>query len=246
MYPTMPTKEIAEYFNTTEMNILKQAENFGIKKIRKQHPNRTSTHKYCSGCKQWKPHSEFWKNKYGNPASECKLCNNKRKMNYVRRNPDKLKEWRDNYYWNNRERLIRYQVERARRNPEKANQRRRRWIERHPERYRAISEYRAHIRRMAAKDTDLGWRDTMALKRMFVEYGRCPICGKPVDGVKRKWWVEHDVPISRGGKHERKNVIYDCSECNKRKGVRTLKEFCGMTVGEILEKVQKKVKEKVA
>jgi len=242
MYPTIPTREVAEYFKTTEMNIIKQAENFGIKKIRKQHPNRTSTHKYCSGCKQWKPHSEFWKNKYGNPASECKLCNNKRKMNYVRRNPDKELIWRKRYYQKHRDEIIKKVTDFYKKRPELRKLYNKRWMKRNPDKYKAVRARREKRK----KDGNISSDDILRLLIMFKKYGCCPICDKVVDGKRRAWWLEHDIPLSRGGKHELSNVIYDCNICNMKKGTKTLKEFCGMTVDGILEKVQKEVKEKVA
>lgn len=50
--------------------------------------------KYCNGCKQWKPISEFHKTENGNYSeyrAHCKDCRNKRRNEYRRNNPERFK-----------------------------------------------------------------------------------------------------------------------------------------------------------
>ena len=48
----------------------------------------------------------------------------------------------------------------------------------------------------------------------------CYYCGE-----NKKLEIEHKTPISRGGKHERDNIVPSCKICNRRKGTMTEKEF---------------------
>lgn len=60
------------------------------------------------------------------------------------------------------------------------------------------------------------WRDAMVYFR-----GECIYCGKK-DGSGKKGRLERDhlIPISKGGKTERKNVGPACSKCNRGRGNR--------------------------
>ncbi|MGE0529080.1 MAG: HNH endonuclease, partial [Bdellovibrionales bacterium] len=39
---------------------------------------------------------------------------------------------------------------------------------------------------------------------------------------EKKLTVDHVIPLSKGGRHEWTNVVTACSECNNRKGDKTL------------------------
>ena len=71
------------------------------------------------------------------------------------------------------------------------------------------------VRAMEMPDYTLNdWKDAM------VHFGgECPICGvKEGRGKKSKFDRDHIVPISKGGKTVRGNVMPCCSKCNRGRG----------------------------
>jgi 5-methylcytosine-specific restriction endonuclease McrA len=70
----------------------------------------------------------------------------------------------------------------------------------------------AAIRKEKAKARQLrktGWW------RKRIAAGRCYYCGKSVPPDKLT--MDHVVPLSRGGKSARNNLVAACKECNNRK-----------------------------
>ncbi len=53
--------------------------------------------------------------------------------------------------------------------------------------------------------------------------GVCYHCGGRFP--KEQLTMDHLIPISRGGKTNKKNVVVSCKDCNTRKGYRTLGEI---------------------
>lgn len=67
---------------------------------------------------------------------------------------------------------------------------------------------------------------TLSRKNIIKRDGRqCQYCGR-IDGSLT---TDHIIPKTRGGRDSWENLVCACSECNKRKGDRTLKE-AGMTL----------------
>jgi 5-methylcytosine-specific restriction endonuclease McrA len=64
------------------------------------------------------------------------------------------------------------------------------------------------------------WRDVLAQYN-----GHCAYCGKKV-----KLTLDHIIPLSRGGKHSKDNVVPACSHCNSSKGTKTPEERFGLGV----------------
>ena len=75
------------------------------------------------------------------------------------------------------------------------------------------------IRAMEDIDYELNdWRDAM----LHFE-GRCCYCGKPEGRARAdKFDREHLVPLSRGGKAVRENIVPACRTCNRGRGNRPL------------------------
>jgi 5-methylcytosine-specific restriction endonuclease McrA len=55
--------------------------------------------------------------------------------------------------------------------------------------------------------------------------GHCHYCDK-----EAKLTLDHVIPLSRGGKHSKDNVVAACLHCNDSKGTKTLEEWIGMAV----------------
>jgi 5-methylcytosine-specific restriction endonuclease McrA len=64
------------------------------------------------------------------------------------------------------------------------------------------------------------WRDVLAQYN-----GHCAYCSK-----KAKLTLDHVIPLSKGGKHSKDNVVPACGRCNSSKGARTSEERFGLAV----------------
>lgn len=85
-----------------------------------------------------------------------------------------------------------------------------RFAKEHPEYYRNA----AHKRRLLEKDA--GFMTAEELEARLAEFDGCVYCGRSDVPMT----VDHVVPLSKGGKHERENVVAACKSCNSRKGPR--------------------------
>jgi len=70
----------------------------------------------------------------------------------------------------------------------------------------------AQIRRERRKAREL--RDSQWWKRRLSK-GICHYCGRP--SLPKELTMDHIVPISRGGKTTKSNVVPACKECNNNK-----------------------------
>ena len=80
----------------------------------------------------------------------------------------------------------------------------------------AVDADPAHVAREREKARAL--RKT-AWWRRRVQKGVCAYCGKPVP--PRELTMDHVVPMSRGGRSSKGNVVAACKECNNRKKLMT-------------------------
>lgn len=118
-------------------------------------------------------------------------------------------------------------------NPEKCREQKRRARQRNPERVRFLSRAWAAKNKIKIKATNCNAlakrrsdreikniRNSDLVKIMIDANGVCSYCGQ-----NSKPSLDHKIPLSRGGKHEIKNIAVVCLKCNSRKGEKTLKEF---------------------
>ena len=69
------------------------------------------------------------------------------------------------------------------------------------------------LRSQMYQTSDLPERFNQVMRDLF--YGEpCPICGTPMEDGKTKASIQHNTPISKGGKHELKNISVICLSCN--------------------------------
>ena len=54
--------------------------------------------------------------------------------------------------------------------------------------------------------------------------GKCWWCSKP---LKNKYEIDHRIPIARGGKDDRKNIVLSCVACNRSKRDKLPQEWAG-------------------
>ena len=78
------------------------------------------------------------------------------------------------------------------------------WIE--------ITADERHIKRERAKAREL--RETPYFKELFAR-GNCHYCGKKFP--REELTIDHIVPISRGGRSTRGNMVVCCRSCNQAK-----------------------------
>jgi 5-methylcytosine-specific restriction endonuclease McrA len=90
---------------------------------------------------------------------------------------------------------------------------------RHPEQRRALRQ-----KRRVAKyaNTPINEMLTSAewLQILVDANGHCAYCGK-----EAKLTMEHVIPLTRGGKHSKDNIVAVCGHCNSSKNARTLEEW---------------------
>jgi len=54
--------------------------------------------------------------------------------------------------------------------------------------------------------------------------GRCWWCSQSLIG---KYEIDHRIPLSKGGAHDRTNIVISCVSCNRKKGTKLPHEFSG-------------------
>jgi 5-methylcytosine-specific restriction endonuclease McrA len=181
---------------------------------------RFPTQKYCSlkcySRGSYKRHRDYYKNYWlsrpnlwaWKKSRECEVCKNE----YVPRSPRaktcsrkcSSKRWK----------LL---------NREKSNEHNRNSAKRcrlkDPERYRFYVKNRKHMIRESSGSTktfskQFTLKDWDEIMRMF-EY-KCAICG-----CNEKLTIDHIIPLSKGGEHNKKNIQPLCHSCNSRKKDKT-------------------------
>lgn len=93
----------------------------------------------------------------------------------------------------------------------------RQWARNNPDKMRsAVHTRRAKLREAFVEVVDLS-------KVWERDRGFCFICGLPAD--PQDWWLEHIIPLSRGGTHEYTNVAVSHQTCNQMKSDRLMEEL---------------------
>lgn len=104
-------------------------------------------------------------------------------------------------------------------NREKQNEWSRNWVKKNPEKRKSISLNCAHKRRAVVK-SGMGNREFSE----WIDRQKkvCYWCGS---SCKRKFHIDHYVPLSRGGRHEQHNLVIACPRCNLTKNAKDPYEF---------------------
>lgn len=77
------------------------------------------------------------------------------------------------------------------------------------------ANHRRTARKSATIENVFTEEDRLALLKEYD--GRCAYCGSKPDKLE----MDHVIPLSRGGKHTKINIVPACFDCNRRKGGRT-------------------------
>ncbi|MBI2407503.1 MAG: HNH endonuclease [Gemmatimonadetes bacterium] len=81
-----------------------------------------------------------------------------------------------------------------------------------------IARVRARKHLLAARRARPGSLSLQDERRLRTTATTCRYCGEPLTAANRT--LDHIIPLSRGGKHIRRNVVPCCRRCNSRKGQR--------------------------
>ena len=86
--------------------------------------------------------------------------------------------------------------------------------------YFFVSADKSHQSREKQKARELRksqwWRQQLGMRT-------CHYCGDRFEGDQLT--MDHIIPIARGGKTSKKNVVVSCKECNSSKGYKLLHEW---------------------
>jgi len=104
-------------------------------------------------------------------------------------------------------------------NREKALEAIRRWSRQHPEVRRVLEEKRRSLKYSNTPIEEM-LTSTEWLAILAEANGHCHYCGK-----EAKLTLDHVIPLSKGGKHSKENVVPACGHCNFSKGTKTVEEW---------------------
>lgn len=182
--------------------------------------------KTCSKCHQVLPLDAFAKGQYW-----CKACHKEYRVNhadeiyqrnkaYQEANRDKVHTWAKAF----REKHADAESARHRAaylaHKAKMAEKHRQWREKNPE--AAARGWKRRKARVQQAKQDVVAATTALYIELIQESGStCYYCGQLTSHPD----VDHRVPLSRGGKHMRDNLVVACPSCNRRKGQRTDVEF---------------------
>lgn len=173
--------------------------------------------KNCKKCGEDKPLTSFSRDKSKSDGlqSYCKSC---------------INGYNRDYYQKNRIDILIYQASYAADNPEVGRRSAEVWRNKHPELYiKRIEAWRKdnpemvrgqHNRRRARKqncETPLTNSEWMEILEDFNYL--CFWCGALYEEQ------DHLIPLSKGGKHSKENVVPSCITCNRKKATKDPLEF---------------------
>ncbi len=130
---------------------------------------------------------------------------------YREKNKEAISARRKRHYKANVEKISEYKREYHQRNAEKLRAKTRRWHEQNPERTRANVNIR-RARKAQARGNYTADESHDILER---QGGNCLYCGASLDSSAH---LDHFVPLSRGGRNSKENLVWACSPCNRSKG----------------------------
>lgn len=105
----------------------------------------------------------------------------------------------------------------AQENPEKISAAKKRYYTANPEARRLREQQRRALKKQALGVFKL--QDWKEIKKKYKN--ACPACGRKEPEVKLT--VDHIIPLSKGGKHDKSNIQPLCLNCNSRKHTYTCK-----------------------
>jgi len=150
---------------------------------------------------------------------------------YKGRNTEKRRQYLREYYWKNREKILKRNRENENKkvasrkyreeNKEYTSQYQKEWQKNNPEKVRYYYKIGNHRRRAILKNKELGNHSKEEWEELKKKYNHtCQICGKkePFDNQVYRFLTEdHIIPLSKGGMNTIENIQPLCLSCNSRK-----------------------------
>jgi 5-methylcytosine-specific restriction endonuclease McrA len=164
--------------------------------------------KTCSKCRQEKPLADFRSDsrRASGVAASCKECSQEYCRQWRLDNPDAETTRAPRIRPGHKELSARWRKD----NPERHRANDRLWRKANPEKARAVKAARK------ARKLGNGGRHTGdQIKLMLISQKlKCPNCRK---SIKRRYHVDHVVPLSLGGSNDISNIQLLCPSCNLAK-----------------------------
>jgi 5-methylcytosine-specific restriction endonuclease McrA len=89
---------------------------------------------------------------------------------------------------------------------------------------RTLAIYTAQKRRAIRHGQRLDYTKVQLRSLVRGELGQpCPFCTTILD--TGNYWIDHDIPVSRGGSFGLANLVVMCQPCNRRKSTLSLADF---------------------
>lgn len=214
-----------------------------------------SNFKICTKCNKELPRTNEYfsiRHRYGKEdfSSWCKECSNKSSKEWKKENLSKVKiynkKYGENYYKENKEKLIEYTRQYNLNNKEKIKiykiknkehytelrkkyyknnkeyylNKTREWIKNNPEKIKIIYAKQRHKRKILKNGLPIKFNlnDWEKCKKYF--NNKCAYCGKELPLSQ-----DHFIPLSKGGEYTINNIIPACKSCNSQKNAKSFFEW---------------------
>ncbi len=176
----------------------------------------------CGNTFPWSP--EFFKKGRGRSGcmQPCRKCDQKQSNEWKRKNREHCNKVTAEWRKNNRERHNANAKRWRDAHKEKAHAATKRWEKQNPIAKR-LNAHQQRIKRYAKTSRGTCTKQDIDLQHER-QKGRCWWCKTKLNG---KYHVDHRVPLSKGGMHDRSNIVISCEECNRSKGAKLPQEFAG-------------------
>ena len=193
-------------------------------------------HKICKDCNRDLSREEFYIRKNGWISGKCKQCTIKEAAVYQKKNRKSRNEYQREYYKDNldkyetyrtpsRERNRLYQIEYRKENEEVLKEKKKIYLKNLPAGHSCLIKKQLHCAEYRAqkKSTSDGSVTLEAIKEMLKRQRfKCALTG---DCIRKKWSVDHIIPLVEGGTHTLFNIQLTTLRANLQKGKAILTLF---------------------
>lgn len=171
----------------------------------------------CTTCGEVKPRDEYYTKANGKLRKPCKACIRKGSKAWKDRNKERVTEYDTARYHNNKPYFKQKRRERYLRHRDEELEYMLSWQKNNKEKVRINAKAAVHRRRGRA-----GALETSSV-HFILEHNtehfsstnlHCEYCSSV---IVDSWELEHVVPISRGGQHNKENLAVSCRSCNRGK-----------------------------
>lgn len=178
-------------------------------------------YKQCSKCNQWFPSTTnyFYRTSRHHLKATCKKCESKRSSKFHKKNPERAKLARNNWYYKNREHSHAKTNEWKKANSKRVAEYKKEWLKNHPEIKRQINQRRRHRRKAREQSLPNTFTRTDQIRALNYFNGCCAYCGNPPSLFDTTLCLhqDHFIPVTKGGGYTPYNILPACQSCNLSK-----------------------------